>query len=133
MVNLDLGEGKQLIPSLLNQLFDESNYINKLSMAYVIVCGLEPEMAEKVNAKQFTIFLEQFINNVIFIRRLKLYVKINENIETAIEYMSKDYMTHEEFIFDPKFEQLILEMNKRINKFTGNLLREYGKSESIEI
>lgn len=132
-MELDLGEGKQLIPSLLNQLFDEDNYLKKLNMAYTVVCGLESDIFKETNGQEFKDFLENFLDNVSFIRKLKLYVKINENIETAIEYMGKDYVTHEEFIFDKDFEKLILEMNKRINKFNGLLLKEYAKSESIEI
>lgn len=132
-MELDLGESKALIPSLLNQFFDEENYVKKLNMAYTIVCGLEPNIFKATGGEQFKGFLNKFLTNVVFIKKLKLYVKINENIETAIEYLGRDYMTHEEFIFDPEFEKLILEMNKRINQFIGKLLKEYAKSESIEI
>lgn len=132
-MELDFGENKKLIPSLLNQLFDEENYLNKINMAYVIVCGLEPDVFKAVDGKKFKQFLEKFINNVNFIRKLKMYVKINENIETAIEYLGRDYITHEEFVFDAKFEAMILAVNKRINAFTGVLLREYAKADTFEI
>jgi len=134
MVNsIEIGEGEELIPALLKQMVYEDNVMKRLQAMDTLLSAIDEDIAKKLKTKEFKKELNvSYLDDVIFIRKLKLYSKMNENVETAIEYLGEDYVTHPEFIFDEKFEVKVNILNKKINNFTGNLLKEYSMGDSIE-
>jgi len=128
-----LDEGKDIVPQLLQQLVYESNMSVRLQAMDTLLSAIDDETAKKLNVKKFKRWLnEKYIKNTDFIRQLKLYSKINDNVETAIEYHGQDYLTHSEYIFNEEFETQVMELSKYINHFVGKLLKEYAKGEKIE-
>lgn len=128
-----LDEGNNLIPSLLSQLVFEENIMRRLRAINTITKAVDDEISKKLKIDIFNIVLNQkYLKDVSFLRRLKLYSKINENIETSIEYHGTDYITHQEYIFDEDFEKQIEELSSMIDNFVGKLIKEYSKGESID-
>lgn len=130
---LSYEDKKQVIPEILHSIVFEENIFKKLNAVDVVVNALEDDVAHQVNAKQFKQWLhKQFIDNDKFMRRLNLYSKMNDNVETALELFGSDYVTHPEFMYDEQFFSTINTLHKRINEFIGRLLKEFHASESIE-
>jgi len=126
-------EGRDLIPSLLQQLVYEPNISLRLQALDTLLNGIKKEISDKMKVRVFDEWLrKKYLNNTQFMRQLKLYSKINENVETAIEYHGQDYITHAEYVFNDEFENQVMELTKAINTFVGMLLKEYAKGESIE-
>jgi len=131
--DLILDDGNQIIPSLLNQLVYEENIMRRLQAMDTLCSACDEKIDMKLKVKEFkTELRKKYLSRVNFLRRLKLYSKINDNVETAIEYHGQDYITHPEYIFDDDFEVEITELNKKINSFVGELLKEFARGESIE-
>ena len=130
---LIMDEGNQIIPSLLNQLVYEENIMKRLQAMDTLCSACDEGIDVKLKVKDFKEEIrKKYLSKVDFLRRLKLYSKINDNVETAIEYHGQDYITHPEYIFDDEFEIKITELNKKINSFVGELLKEFARGESIE-
>lgn len=132
--DLMLDDGDQLIPSLLKLLVYEDNVMKRLQAMDTLCSAIEEDISEMLGVKKFKKHLnDKYLNDILFLRKLKLYSKMNENVETAIEYHGQDYLTHPEFIFDLQFEKEVNKLTKAINEFTGQLLKEYSKGDTIEI
>ncbi len=130
---ISLEEGSGLIPSLLSQLVFEENVIRRLRAINTIIRAVDDEIKNKLKIDTFKIILNhKYLKNVEFMRQLKLYSKMNDNIETSLEYHGTDYITHQEFIFDEKFDIEIEKLSSMIDKLVGNLIKEYSKGESID-
>ena len=128
-----LDDGKQLIPSLLQQLVFETNIMTRLQAMDTLLSGIDEEMKKQMDVDEFKLWLNQnFLKKTLFMRKLKLYSKINENVETAIEYHGQDYLTHAEFVFNEDFEKEVMHLTRRINSFVGKLIKEYSKGEGID-
>lgn len=128
-----IGEGRELIPSLLSAIFQETNLYKKLNMAHMIVNSIDDEIKQKIKSDDFKKVIEIYMSNVIFIKRLKLYCIISENTETALEYYGKDYLTHDEYMFDADLEKVLIILNRRINEFISILFKEYEIIHSFKI
>lgn len=132
MAQFVLDEKKDLLPTLLQGIVFESDLLKKLNAVDTIISALDDKMAENSGAITFKNWLHsKYLDNTLFMRQLKLHTAIIENVETKIEYYSQDYLTHQEYIFDADFEQVIITINKTINHFVGRLLRELGKGEEL--
>lgn len=130
---LKLDEGKDTIPILLQQLVFEANISIRLQALDTLLSAIDDDISKRMKVKIFKTWLRRkYLSRVDFVRQLKLYSKINENVETAIEYHGKDFLTHSEYIFDEEFENEVTELSKNINNFVGKLLKEYAKGEVIE-
>jgi hypothetical protein len=130
---LMLDEGKQLIPSLLQQLVFETNVMTRLQAMDTLLSGMDEELKHKLKTDEFKLWLSKhFLKKSDFMRQLKLYSKINENVETAIEYHGQDYITHSEFVFNEEFEKKVMILTRRINNFVGKLIKEYSKGEKVQ-
>jgi len=141
--DLFMDEGSNLIPSILQNLVFETNILTRLQAIDTLLSALdEKDLDMKIKIKEFKQKLKQEYllpdknkddPRKNFMRRLKLYSKINENVETAIEYHSEDFITHPEYIFDADFERKITDLNLKINTLVGELLKEYSRGEEIEL
>lgn len=130
---MDFGGNSNLIPNLLSQLVYEENILRRLRAINTLSQAVDDDIAKLLDIPTFLKTLNKnYLKNVEFLRRLKLYSKINDNIETAIEYHSTDYITHQEYVFDEQFEAQVEELSSFIDKMVGLLLKEYSKGESIE-
>ncbi len=129
-----LDDENQLIPSLLQQLVYEPNISIRLQALDTLLNAIDDNISEAMNVKLFREKMrEKYLNRIDFVKQLKLYSKINDNIETGIEYYGQDFLTHPEYIFSEQFEKEVVNLTKAINTFVGKLLKEYSKGESIEL
>lgn len=129
---LDEGNGSITI-SLLQTIFTQDNMFLKLNQMDTCLSALDEKLVKETNAHIFKKWLnEKFLKDTNFIRQLKIYSKINENTETALEYFGQDFISHPEFAFDKDFEKKLAYLNKQINHFTGKLLKELTKGETLE-
>lgn len=134
MSDLMLDEGEPIIPSLLKLLVYEDNVMKRLQAMDTLCSAIDEDISKKLKIKEFKKELnEKYMDDLIFLRKLKLYSKMNDNVETAIEYHGEDYSTHPEFIYDVEFEKEINILTKNINNFVGKLLKEFAKGDSIDI
>jgi hypothetical protein len=132
MEEIILDDGKQLIPSLLQQLVFETNVMTRVQAMDTLLSAVDEKIKENMKTDEFKVWLNKnFLKKSVFMRKLKLYSKINENVETAIEYHGQDYLTHTEFVFNEEFEKEVMMLTRRINNFTGKLIKEFSKGESI--
>lgn len=143
---LDLGDGQSPILSLLQQAVFEDNLFRKLNAVDILISALEPHMAKISNSKEMQRYIHQDIfgysiedeseqdqEKQDFMRKLRLFSKVSDMPETAIEYYGIDFITHPEFHFDNDFDVKLKEINLRLNKFIGILIREYSKGEELEL
>lgn len=131
---LILDEGKNFIPSLLQQVVFMENLFVKLNAVDTLISSMDNDIIEKTNGKEFRKWLHiNYLKNVEFMRQLKIYVRISEQTETALEYFGQDFLTHQEFVFDEEFEKKLSFLNRKLNHFIGTLLRETNKADTFEI
>ena len=127
-------EQKSIIPQFLSQIIFEIDLLKKLNSVDTIISALDEKTATLCHAKEFKNWLhENYLDNVEFMRQLKIYTHMNSTPETALEYYGQDFLTHQEYAFDEQFEKTILRLNKQINYFVGILLREVSKATEIKI
>jgi len=128
-----LSEPNQLLPSIITQLVFEENLLRRLNGTYTLLSALDEDLAIKVNATKHKRWIQQLLNDVLFIRQLSLYSKVVDIPETAIELFGTDYLTHPEFQFDDKFQNRIISINKTLSILIGHILREYNTMGDIEL
>lgn len=130
---IDEGNDTTII-SIISQLIFETNLYKKLNAIDTLLSSLDDKIAEKSNAAQFKKYLNtNFLLNVDFMRQLGLFSKMEENVETGLELQGQDYISHPEYVFDKEFAETKANLNKQINHFTGKLLRELTKGESLDL
>ena len=135
MVNVPFPEQNShadLLTTLAQQLVFESSLLVKLNAIEPIINALDPDQAKAVGAPAFKTWLSKLTQDTKFMRQLKIYTTIISNVETSIEYVGQDYLTHPEYQFDEAFEKKLSRINKTINEFTGKLIRELNKEQVIE-
>ena len=131
---LVLDDETKAVPALLQQLVFEDNMFRKLNAVDTLLSALEPDMKQSTGTDRFHKWLhENFINSDRFMRRLNLYSKMNDNVETALELYGQDYYTHPEFYYEKKWFVTLNELNKAINRVVGKLLKEFSRGETIDI
>lgn len=127
-----LDEGDNPLIVLFQQLTFEDNLSKKLVAIDLLLGGVDDATAKKVGSVAFKRYLRRnYLADMVFIRKLRLYSKILETPETAIAYLGTDFDSHPEFIYDEKFEKSAKKLELMINNFVGRLLKHYTKSEII--
>jgi predicted metal-dependent enzyme (double-stranded beta helix superfamily) len=132
-MELSLDQPKTSVPQLLNQLIFVDNLYQKLNALDTILNAIEDTIAEALNLKRIQTELHKYIDNIEFMRQLKLYSKMCENTETCLELMGQDFLTHPEFNFSEELEEELATLNKKLNKVIGQLIKEYAKQEEIPL
>jgi len=131
---LDLDDGQSPILSLLQSAVYEDNILKRLNATDTLISALEDNIADKNQAKLMRKYIhEEVLSNEDFMRRLKLFTRIDEHAETSIEYFGQDFLTHPEFHFDKEFISKLSEINKKLNHFIGTLIKEYSRGDQIEL
>lgn len=121
------------IPGILQNLIFQENLSLKLNALDTCLHAIDENVAQKIGATKIRASLHQkYLDNIDFMRKLKLYSKMLENTETALELMGSDYLTHPEFVFDAEFETILSGLNKELNRLIGQMLKEYGKGDEYE-
>lgn len=129
--NIDEGSNP-LLPLIQNLVFEE-NLSKRLNALDIILGSIDTETGKIVGCVAFKRYLRQnYITNLKFMRKLRLYSKIQENIETSIEYCGDDFISHPEYIFDDDFEKSAKKLELLMNNFIGRLLKYYTKTDIIE-
>ena len=132
-MELSLDQPKTSVPQLLNQLIFVDNLYQKLNALDTILNAIEDTIAVALNLKRIQTELHKYIDNIEFMRQLKLYSKMCENTETCLELMGQDFLTHPEFNFSEELEEELATLNKKLNKVIGQLIKEYAKQEEIPL
>lgn len=131
---LPLDEQQSPLPSILQQCVFEDNIFRKLQAVDILISALDDDMLKKIKGIKMKNWLHtNFINNVEFMRQLRLHSKVGEHPETSIEYYGQDFLTHPEFVFDAKFVETLTDLDKKLNHFIGKLLKEFSKTEDITL
>jgi len=130
-----LGDDVSPMQSLIQTLFFHNDIQIKLNGMDSILSSLDDEIAKKLKAKEFRAYLhKKYLDDVQFMRRLKFYSTICSNHELSMEYFSQqEFLSHQEFNFDPKLEKELADLNKILNEFAGKLLKEYTKGGELDI
>lgn len=132
-MELSLDQPKTSVPQLLNQLIFVDNLYQKLHALDTILNAIDDTIAAALNLKRIQADLHKYIDNIEFMRQLKLYSKMCENTETCLELMGQDFLTHPEFNFSEDLEEELATLNKKLNKVIGQLIKEYAKQEEIPL
>lgn len=121
------------IPSILQQLIFSPDLLTKLNVTDVVLNALDDDVAQKINAAKIRKYLHQnYLDDVNFMRQLKLYSTMMSNTELAAELMGNDYLSHPEYNFSEENEANLARLNRQLNRIVGLLLKEYQQGEKIE-
>jgi len=131
-MELDLNETNPL-HNIIQQIIFNDNLLSKLKATDVVVNALNETIKDKTNAKAFQKYIHILFGNYDFMRKLKYISKISENVEVELEYTGADYISSPDFIYDVEFEKKIVDIEKRLAKFLGSLLKEFSKGVEIEL
>ena len=94
---------------------------------------INQELKNKIGAEKFRRYLHSFFNNNKFMRELEYFSKIKSNIETSLEYTGFDYLSSTDFHYNEKFEKIITDIEKKLARFIGLVLKELSKGMEIEL
>lgn len=107
--------------------------MRRLNGCDTLLSALDKDLALKINAKAYKAWIHSLLDDIAFIRQLSLFCRVSEIPETALELYSQDYLTHPEFQYDEEFSKKIVEINKRLSKMLGHILREYNTLDQFEV
>jgi hypothetical protein len=128
-----LDQQQTSIPSILQTLIFTPDLVAKLNGIDVCLNAIDDDVAKKVKAAQIRKILhEKYLDDVEFMRRLKLYSTMMGHTELAAELLGQDFLSHPEFNFSEELEHELAELNKFLNKIIGLLIKEYQQGEKIE-
>lgn len=122
-----------IIPKLIQELMFEDNIIRRLNGTQVLLNAIDENIGDALGIKKEQAWLNTIIDNTQLMRKIRFITKIIEVPETALELYGQDYYSHPEFYFDANFHKRITDINKRISKILGSVLKEYTKGEEFEI
>jgi DNA recombination-dependent growth factor C len=120
------------VEGMIHNIVFNDNLMLKLKATDVVINALEPELADKVKAREFQQFIHNIFKNRAFIRRLTYLSYLKTNIETSLEYHGQDYATNPDFDYDEDMEAKMILIEKKLSRFLGELLKELNKGEKIE-
>lgn len=132
MMEIDI-DGTNPLQSTIQQLIFTENLLIKMRVTDIVINALENKVAEKTNAKDMKKYLYKFFDDNKFMRKVHYLSQIKNNTETSIEYHGMDYLSSHDFHYDERFEMTINEIEKKLSKFFGALLRELTKGVDIEL
>jgi len=134
MVDLGLmGEDQagSKLQDMLSLLTFETNFFKRLQALEVVFNMIEDDLGNKVGVLKFKKFLSEYTNSDKFMRQAKLISIIEDNIETALEYYGRDYISTPEFNYDKDFQSKRRKIDTEINKFIGQTLKELATEEDF--
>jgi hypothetical protein len=121
------------VPAILQSLIFSDNILLKLNGIDVVLNACDDAIGKALDTNAIRESLHKlYLDDINFMRKLKLYSKMMENTETALELMGQDYLTHQEFSFDEDFEKILSGLNKQLNKIIGQLLKAYMGGVEVE-
>jgi len=126
-------EGTNPLQTTIQQLIFTENLLTKMRATDIVINALEDKIVEKTDAKNTQKYLYKFFNDSKFMRKMHYLSQIKTVAETSIEYHGTDYLSSYDFHYDEKFEITINEIEKRLAKFLGALLKELTRGIDIEI
>ena len=134
MVDLGLmGEDQagSKLQDMLSSLTFETNFFKRLQALEVVFNMIEDDLGNKVGVSKFKKFLSEYTNSDKFMRQAKLISIIEDNIETALEYYGRDYISAPEFNYDKDFQSKRRKIDTEINKFIGQTLKKLATEEDF--
>lgn len=124
-------EGQNKLEDMLGSLTFETNFFKRLQALEVIFNMIDDDIAEKIDLNSFKLFLSKYIDDNKFMRQAKMISIIEDNVETALEYYGRDYISAPEFNYDKEFQEIRRIIDKQINNFVGKSLMELNVEESL--
>jgi hypothetical protein len=113
------------VTTLVQQAVSETNPYKKVRMCHTINHAFS---AQDKKHKELHKYLDKMLTDTNFMRKLKLNSTIKGNDLTAIEYYGKDYLGGDEnLMFDQDFEDILTEIENRIDEYLGYVLIELNK------
>ena len=132
-MELNLDEGSNPLQMVVQQLIFEKNLQTKLEATDVVINALDSKIKKNCNAKQFQKFLHDLFNDGIFMRKLSLISQMKDIPELAVEYQGQDYLSTPDYHYDLDYEKKIIEIKKKLQKFLGQLLKEFSSGMELEL
>ncbi len=114
---------------LLQSLTFETNFFKRIQGLEVIFGMIDDELGNRVNLTEFKEFLIEYTEDKNFMRKTRLISTIEDTPETAIELYGFDYISNPDFQYDEDFMVKRRNIEKRINMFIGELMRESANGE----
>lgn len=128
-----MGDEGTTLPSVVNHIIFESNLQKKLEATDVVINALNKDIMDKTKAKEFQKFLHNIFDDKGFMRKLSFYSQLKDVPELSIEYSGIDYLSMPDFQYDELYEDRIVDIKKKLQKFLGALLREFSKGVEINL
>lgn len=130
---LGLEEAQSPLLSLLQQIVFEDNFLRKIKAVDILISALDDDIKTATNAMQMKKYLHQeVLSNDEFRRKVELFARVCDNVETGIEYFGQDFITHPEFNYSPEFMGKLSQIEKKVHHFVGKLIKEYSAGEEIQ-
>lgn len=147
---LGLDEAQSPLLSILQQVVFEDNFLRKIKAVDILISALEKDTAKsirilvevqedgkivkkKVDAYGFRRYIHQeVLSNDKFRRKVELFARVTDHVETGIEYFGADFITHPEFIYNAEFMSKLAKIERVMHHFVGKLIKEYSKGEEVE-
>jgi len=128
--SLEEGGGIQLI-DMLKVLTFESNFFKRLQALEVIAQMVDDDIKNIVDFDLFFNLITKYTEDEKFMREAKRISIIEDNVETALEYYGRDYVSTPEFDYNEDFQGKRAIIDKQINQFVGKLLKELNEGDDF--
>lgn len=122
-----IGEEKEQsqIQVIVQQAVNETNFYKKLRLTHIINHSFSSSMKKHNELHKY---IDKMLSDTDFMRKLKLNTTIKQNDQTSIEYYGKDYLGGDENLqFDKEFEDILTEIENKIDEYLGHILTELSK------
>jgi hypothetical protein len=110
---------------IVQQAINETNIYKKIRLTHIINHSFTTENKKHNDLHKY---LDKMLTDTSFMRKLKLNTTIKQNDQTSIEYYGKDYLGGDENLqFDQEFEDILTEVENKIDEYLGFVLTELSK------
>jgi len=117
--------------SLLLALTFETNFFKRIQGLEVIFGMIDEKLGKTVDIDEFKEFLIEYTENKDFMRKTRMVSTMEETPETCLELYGFDYISSPDFQFDESFMNKRRIIEKRINTFIGELIKESSSKEDL--
>lgn len=132
-MELDLNENANPLHNTIQNIIFSDNILIKLNAINVVINSLNDKIRTKTNANEIKKMIMNLYKDQKFMRKLKYYSQIKNNIELSVEYYGFDYLSSSDYQYDEEFEQRLTEIELKLSQFMGKVLKEISKGVEIEL
>jgi hypothetical protein len=121
------------ISFIVQQIIFNDNLLHKLRATDVIINALDDKTKVETGALSFQKYIYSIFADLEFMRQLNFISIVRTNAEVGLEYYGRDFVSEPEFNFQEENEKRFVEIERRLAKFLGLILKTSQKGTTLNL